>query len=240
MRSCCWSWLSSSTRSWVPGCRSRGRTVATTWCGSSGNCTSRSKASSASRWKSRRRSLSCSRSTARSSTLQGPAGSSWISRWHSPGDGVPGGATPVSVGAITYPLLKRAGYDRESAGGLLSAGGIGAVISPPILGAAAFIIAEILQISYLPGLKMAIIPTVLYYLAIFVMIELDARRFHLRQVQIVTKNPLRLVLRYWYLLSSFVVIPLFMIRGVNAINAVLWATIIALATSFLRRARPRP
>src|SRR3970040_517711 len=125
-------------------------------------------------------------------------------------------------------MLNRAASDREAAGGLLSAGGIGAVISPPILGAAAFIIAEILRISYLQVLKMAIIPTILYYLAIFFMIELDARRFHLKQVQIVTKNPLQLVLRYWYLLSSFVVIPLFMIRGMTAINAVLWATIIAL------------
>jgi TRAP transporter 4TM/12TM fusion protein len=146
-----------------------------------------------------------------------------------------GVATTVTVGAIAYPMLKRAGYDRESAGGLLSAGGIGAVISPPILGAAAFIIAEILKISYLQVLKMAIIPTILYYLAIFIMIELDARRFHLKQVELTVENPLRLVLRYWYLLSSLVVIPLFMIYGLTAINAVLWATVIALATSFLRR-----
>lgn len=146
-----------------------------------------------------------------------------------------GVATTVTVGAIAYPLLKRAGYDRESAGGLLSAGGIGAVISPPILGAAAFIIAEILRISYLQVMKMAIIPTVLYYLAIFFMIELDARRLHLRRVEIATENPIRLVLRYGYFLSSLVVIPLFMIWGFTAINAVLWATIIALLTSFVRR-----
>lgn len=146
-----------------------------------------------------------------------------------------GVATTVTVGAIAYPLLKRAGYDRESAGGLLSAGGIGAVISPPILGAAAFIIAEILRISYLQVMKMAIIPTVLYYLAIFFMIELDARRLNLRRVEIATENPIRLVLRYGYFLSSLVVIPLFMIWGFTAINAVLWATIIALLTSFVRR-----
>lgn len=146
-----------------------------------------------------------------------------------------GVATTVTVGAIAYPLLKRAGYDRESAGGLLSAGGIGAVISPPILGAAAFIIAEILRISYLQVMKMAIIPTILYYLAIFFMIELDARRLHLRRVEIATENPIRLVLRYGYFLSSLVVIPLFMLWGFTAINAVLWATIIALLTSFVRR-----
>jgi TRAP transporter 4TM/12TM fusion protein len=146
-----------------------------------------------------------------------------------------GVATTVTVGAIAYPLLKRAGYDREAAGGLLSAGGIGAVISPPILGAAAFIIAEILKISYLQVLVMAIIPTVLYYFSVFLMIELDARRFGLRQVDIQAQNPLRLTARYWYLLASLVIIPAFMVRGFTAIKAVFWATVIAWLTSYLRR-----
>src|SRR5207245_10143219 len=78
-----------------------------------------------------------------------------------------GVATTVTVGAIAYPLLQKAGYDRESAGGLLSAGGIGAVISPPILGAAAFLIAEILKITYLQVLVMALVRTILHLLSIF-------------------------------------------------------------------------
>lgn len=146
-----------------------------------------------------------------------------------------GVATTVTVGAIAYPLLKKAGYDRESAGGLLSAGGIGAVISPPILGAAAFIIAEILKISYLQVLEMAIIPTILYYFSIFLMIELDARRFGLRYVEIQTENPWSLTRRYWYLLTSLIVIPAFMVYGFTAIKAVFWSTIIAWLASYLRR-----
>ncbi len=146
-----------------------------------------------------------------------------------------GVATTVTVGAIAYPLLKKAGYDRESAGGLLSAGGIGAVISPPILGAAAFIIAEILKISYLEVLIMAIIPTVLYYLSIFLMIELDARRFGLRFVEIKAENPWKLTKQYWYLLSSLIVIPAFMVYGFTAIKAVFWATVIAWLASYIRR-----
>ncbi|MDR7543693.1 MAG: TRAP transporter fused permease subunit [Armatimonadota bacterium] len=145
-----------------------------------------------------------------------------------------GVATTVSVGAITYPLLKRAGYDREAAGGLLSAGGIGAVISPPILGAAAFIIAEMLKISYLKVLVMTIIPTVLYYFSIMLMIEFDARRMALRVVEIAAGSAWKLALRYWYLLSSLVLIPIFMIIGFTAIKAVFWATIVAAATSVLR------
>ncbi|MGH2398643.1 MAG: TRAP transporter permease, partial [bacterium] len=146
-----------------------------------------------------------------------------------------GVATTVTVGAIAYPLLSRAGYSREAAGGLLSAGGIGAVISPPILGAAAFIIAEILKISYLEVLRMAIIPTILYYLSIFLMIELDARRFGLRQVAIQAERPGVLVAKYWYLLASLVLIPAFMLRGFTAIKAVLWAIIVTWLTSYLRR-----
>lgn len=146
-----------------------------------------------------------------------------------------GVATTVTVGAITYPMLRRAGYDRESAGGLLSAGGIGAVISPPILGAAAFIIAEMLRISYLQVLIMVSIPTVLYYFSILLMIEFDARRMALRPVQIAAGDARALALRYWYLLSSLVLIPIFMIIGFTAIKAVFWASVVAVATSVLRR-----
>ena len=75
------------------------------------------------------------------------------------------------------PMLAKAGYPKDAAGGLLAAGGLGAIISPPVLGAAAFLIAEFLKISYLDVMLMAAIPTCLYYLALFLMVELDARRF---------------------------------------------------------------
>ena len=88
-----------------------------------------------------------------------------------------GVATTVTLSSVSWPLLAKAGYDKESAGGLLAAGGIGAIISPPVLGAAAFLIAEFLRISYLDVLAMAAIPTILYYWSIFMMVSLDARKF---------------------------------------------------------------
>jgi hypothetical protein len=97
-----------------------------------------------------------------------------------------GVATTVTLGAVAYPMLAKAGYERNAAGGLLAAGGLGAIISPPVLGAAAFLIAEFLKISYLDVLLMAVIPTLLFYLALFLMVEIDARKYgmgndHLRQ-----------------------------------------------------------
>ncbi len=91
-----------------------------------------------------------------------------------------GVATTVMLGSVAWPLLRSAGYRPEVGGAMLSAAGIGALISPPTLGAAAFLIAEFLKISYLQVLVMATIPTLLYYLAIFSMIEADSRRLGAR------------------------------------------------------------
>ena len=66
-----------------------------------------------------------------------------------------GVATTVTIGSVAYPMLARAGYGKEAAGGLLAAGGLGAIISPPVLGAAAFLIAEFLKIGYLDVILMA-------------------------------------------------------------------------------------
>ena len=91
-----------------------------------------------------------------------------------------GVATTVMLGSVSWPLLKRAGYSPETGGAILSAAGIGALLSPPTLGAAAFLIAEFLRISYLQVLVMAIVPTLLYYLSIVLMIEADSRRLGTR------------------------------------------------------------
>ena len=66
-----------------------------------------------------------------------------------------GVATTVTIGTVAYPLLEKAGYEKNAAGGLLAAGGLGAIISPPVLGAAAFLIAEFLKISYFDVILMA-------------------------------------------------------------------------------------
>src|SRR5207247_4458677 len=83
------------------------------------------------------------------------------------------------------PDAGKAGYGRNAAGGLLAAGGLGAIISPPVLGAAAFLIAEFLKISYLDVLLMATIPTCLYYFALYLMVEIDARKFGMSTVKYV-------------------------------------------------------
>ncbi|MPZ57712.1 MAG: TRAP transporter fused permease subunit [Rhizobiales bacterium] len=146
-----------------------------------------------------------------------------------------GVATTVTIGTVAYPLLEKAGYEKNAAGGLLSAGGIGAIISPPVLGAAAFLIAEFLKISYFDVILMAAIPTVLYYLAILVMVEMDARKLGGSGELLVAKGEVwRLTKSYWFHFGSLISIIAFMLLGFSPVLAVFWATILAIAASRLR------
>ncbi|HVT43061.1 MAG TPA: TRAP transporter fused permease subunit [Thermoanaerobaculia bacterium] len=146
-----------------------------------------------------------------------------------------GVATTVTLGSVSWPLLRRAGYSPEVGGAILAASGIGAILSPPTLGAAAFLIAEFLGIRYLQILIMATLPTVLYYLSAFVMIESDARRSAMRPVEIAVEPLWKLTRRGGYHFISLVAIAALMASGMSAFRAVFWATLLAFALSYVRR-----
>ncbi len=147
-----------------------------------------------------------------------------------------GVATTVTLGAVAYPMLAKAGYSKDAAGGLLSAGGIGAILSPPVLGAAAFIIAEFLKISYLDVITMACIPTCLYYWSIFLMVELDAKKFGTEEIAFdKTYSLWQLTYLYGFHFISLVAIVGIMIMGFTPIMAVFWSTVITFAVSFIRK-----
>ena len=147
-----------------------------------------------------------------------------------------GVATTVTLGAVAAPMLAKVGYSREEAGGLLAAGGLGAIISPPVLGAAAFIIAEFLRISYLDVVLMAVIPTCLFYLTLFLMVEIDVRKFGMSDVTFArVESAWSLAKRYWFHFLSLVSIIAFMLMGFSPELSVFWATVVGFATSFLRR-----
>jgi TRAP transporter 4TM/12TM fusion protein len=147
-----------------------------------------------------------------------------------------GVATTVTLGAVAAPMLAKVGYSREEAGGLLAAGGLGAIISPPVLGAAAFLIAEFLRISYLDVVLMAVIPTALFYMTLFIMVEIDVRKFGMKNVTFESvESAWTLAKRYWFHFLSLVAIIAFMLMGFSPELSVFWATVVALVTSFLRR-----
>lgn len=146
-----------------------------------------------------------------------------------------GVATTVTVGSVAANMLNKIGYDKNAAGGLLAAGGLGAIISPPVLGAAAFLIADFLKISYLDVLLMATIPTILFYLGLFVMVEIDVRKYslHLQKIDAVD-TAWNLTKKYWYHFFSLISIVVFMLIGFSPVMAVFWATVTSAISSMIR------
>ena len=146
-----------------------------------------------------------------------------------------GVATTVTVGSVASSMLSKIGYEKNAAGGLLAAGGLGAIISPPVLGAAAFLIADFLKISYLDVLLMATIPTILFYLGLFVMVEIDVRKYALHEQTIeAVDTAWNLTKKYWYHFFSLVSIVVFMVFGFSPIMSVFWATVTSALTSMVR------
>ncbi|TMH10635.1 MAG: TRAP transporter fused permease subunit [Betaproteobacteria bacterium] len=160
--------------------------------------------------------------TAASFLLGGPSGS--------------GVATTVTLGTVAYPMLAKAGYGKNAAGGLLAAGGLGAILSPPVLGAAAFLIAEFLKISYLDVIRMATIPTCLYYFSLFLMVEIDARKLGMKRIEIAPGAGVwQLTKTMGFHFSSLVSIIVFLLIGYSPIASVFWSTVVAFLVSFLNR-----
>lgn len=151
-----------------------------------------------------------------------------------------GVATTVTLGSVAYPMLAKAGYTKNAAGGLLAAGGIGAIISPPVLGAAAFLIAEFLKISYLDVITMAVIPTCLYYFALLAQVEIDTRKY--RMAASLAPGPAgashyfrrigRIYAEGGHHFLSLVLIIVFMLAGLTPMLAVVWATVVAAVATF--------
>ena len=146
-----------------------------------------------------------------------------------------GVANTVMLGAVTWPLMKRAGYPADTAGAVLAAAGIGAILAPPVMGAAAFLIAEFLHISYLEVIVTAAIPAALYYLSIFLMVEADSRRLGLRPIDTNLPSLGTLTKQGWFHFASIASIVILMLQGFTTFRSVYWATVLAVVLSFLNR-----
>src|SRR5947207_13464058 len=166
----------------------------------------------------------------------GPGGRVVLASFLLGGPSGSGVATTVTLGSVAYPMLAKVGYGKDAAGGLLAAGGLGAIISPPVLGAAAFLIAEFLKISYLDVILMAAIPTCLYFPALFAMVEIDVRKFGMKDVTFErVESAWSLTKKYWFHFLSLISIVVFILWGFSPVLSVFWATVVSAITSFLRR-----
>ncbi len=141
-------------------------------------------------------------------------------------------ANTVGSGSITIPIMKKAGYRPEFAAAVEAAASTGGQIMPPIMGAAAFLMAEMTGIPYPTIAVAAILPAVLYFTGIFVMVHFEAKKQGLKGLPKDTiPNFFKLILKKGYLLIPIVVLVGLMSSGKTASFAACFAIVAAIVVS---------
>lgn len=149
-------------------------------------------------------------------------------------------ANTVTTGAFTIPLMKKTGYKPYFAGAVEAAASTGGQIMPPVMGAAAFIMAEFTSISYLQIVIAAAIPAILYYFAVGTMVHLEASKLGLKglpreQLPKVSK----LMISRGFLLIPLVSIVYFLVGGdtptLAAFKAIVISLVVAIVATLIRR-----
>ena len=145
-------------------------------------------------------------------------------------------ANAVTTGAFTIPLMKRAGYRPEFAAGVEACASMGGQLIPPVMGAAAFIMAETLQMPYTSIAIAAAIPGVLYFVAVGVMVHFEAARQGLPVLSRAELPRFTAVFkRDVHLLAGPAVLIWFLVEGRSPLFAGFWALVTALVLSWVRR-----
>ncbi|MCC0075178.1 MAG: TRAP transporter fused permease subunit [Rhodobacter sp.] len=139
----------------------------------------------------------------------------------------------VATGSLTIPLMKKVGYHRKTAGAIEAAASTGGQIMPPIMGAGAFIMAEITGIPYTDIAIAAVIPAILYFASIYFMVDLEAAKLGMRGMREDELPKLKQMLRQTYLFVPIVILIVALFLGYSVIRAGTLATIAAAVVSWL-------
>lgn len=117
-------------------------------------------------------------------------------------------ANVVTTGVVTIPLMNRGGYSKRDAGAIEAVASTGGQLTPPIMGAAAFLMAEFLDIPYLAVAGAALLPAALYYLAVFTQVDLIAARDNISSADTDGLTPVQVLREGWHFILPFAVLLL--------------------------------
>ncbi|KAB2663722.1 TRAP transporter permease [Brucella tritici] len=131
-----------------------------------------------------------------------------------------GVANVVTTGAFTIPLMKRSGFRPAFAGGVEAVASMGGQIMPPVMGAVAFIMAETLGLPYVEIVKAAIVPAILYFITVFVMVDLEARRLKMKGLnKSEMPSALEAIRKRWFLVLPLVALVWLLFSGYTPLFA---------------------
>jgi TRAP transporter 4TM/12TM fusion protein len=145
-------------------------------------------------------------------------------------------ANTVGSGSVTIPIMKKTGYDKDFAAAVEAAASTGGQIMPPIMGAAAFLMAEMTQMPYSTIAVAAIFPAILYFSGIFLMVHFEAKKLGLKGLPKESiPNFFKLLLIKGYLLIPIAVLIITMSIGYTASRAACLAILAAIIVSMFRK-----
>ncbi|NLU52478.1 MAG: TRAP transporter permease [Clostridiaceae bacterium] len=145
-------------------------------------------------------------------------------------------ANTVGSGSVTIPIMKKTGYDKDFAAAVEAAASTGGQIMPPVMGAAAFLMAEMTDTPYATIAVAAIFPAVLYFAGIFLMVHFEAKKLGLKGLpKEMIPNFFKLLLTKGYLFLPIVVLITTMSIGYTASRAACLAILAAIIVSMFRR-----
>ena len=139
----------------------------------------------------------------------------------------------VTTGSVTIPMMKKTGYPGEFAGAVEAASSTGGQIMPPIMGAAAFLMAEIVGVPYADIVVRAILPAILYFGGIFLMVHFRAKRLGLRGLPRESLPKFKNLLPRFYLLLPLVVLVVMIVNGFTMSRSAIIATLLCIAVSMV-------
>lgn len=153
-------------------------------------------------------------------------------------------ANVVGTGVITIPLIKRRGFSREFAGGVEAAASTGGQIMPPIMGAAALVMADLVGVSYLSVIVAALVPALAYYAALFASVVFESRRLGMEVLEEVEAD-MAVTAQDWrnllLMAGPLATVIVALILGASPAGAALSALVLLIPLSFLNPAvRRRP
>src|SRR6056297_2896135 len=140
----------------------------------------------------------------------------------------------VATGSLTIPLMKRVGYHKKAAGAVEAAASTGGQIMPPIMGAGAFIMAEITGIPYTEIAIAAIIPAILYFVSVYFMVDFEAAKLGMRGMREDELPKFNKLVRQVYLFIPIVILIAALFMGYSVIRAGTLATVAAVVVSWAR------
>ncbi|MDL0430613.1 TRAP transporter permease [Marinobacter sp. TBZ242] len=138
----------------------------------------------------------------------------------------------VSTGSLTIPLMKKVGYSKQSAGAVEAAASTGGQIMPPIMGAGAFIMAEITGIPYTEIAIAAIIPAILYFASVYFMVDFEAAKTGMRGMRDDELPQLKKMIKQCYLFVPIIILIVALFMGYSVIRAGTLATVSAAVVSW--------